>query len=142
MFSFFLFSPPKSVLLQELLMGNGHCKTLFFSVKLYIFSLTSLVKNLNLKKFLALKQDTNVENKYLVSLKLNCWHPDIAHVRRSEFTHWPTLFCSPCQYSFVRSCLRIQDVTIFVTDPDPERIVIRIRIQAKMIWIRIQAKED
>ena len=40
--------------------------------------------------------------------------------------------------------IRIQDVKKFVTDPDPGQtlIRIRIRIQAKMIRIRIQEKKE
>ena len=36
--------------------------------------------------------------------------------------------------------IRIQDVKKFVTDPDPGRTLIRIRIQAKTIRIWIQQK--
>ena len=38
--------------------------------------------------------------------------------------------------------IRIQDVKKFVTNPVPVQTLIRIRIQAKTIWIRIQQKKD
>ena len=37
--------------------------------------------------------------------------------------------------------IRIQEVKKFVTDPDPGQTLIRIRIQAKTIWIRNQQKK-
>ena len=68
-------------------------------------------------------------DKVGISRSLNCFD----HVMR-------LIQCCGMRIRIMLIRIRTQDLKKFVTDPDPDRTLIQIRIQAKTIQVRIQAK--